>query len=53
MLASLDIVVQIRSDLRGSSSAVLRAELGGLLDKLGNIAAKPAIESPQIGLDLK
>lgn len=39
-LVPLDLVVQIRSDLRKFGSGVLRAELGKLLDKLDGLAAK-------------
>jgi len=42
----LDIVVQIRTDLRRSSSASLRAELGALLSRLAAVETKQTIESP-------
>jgi ribonuclease P protein component len=42
----LDIVVQIRTDLRKSSSASLRTELGALLYKLAAVETKQTIESP-------
>ena len=42
----LDIVVQIRTDLRKSSSASLRTELGALLYKLAAVETKQTIELP-------
>jgi ribonuclease P protein component len=52
-LAPLDIVVQFRTDLRNSSSAALRAELGKLMNRLGAAGANRTTEQPSIRPDLE